>query len=71
MAPLPVERMQACRPFENTGVDCFGPVKCKIVGRAFHKVNVALFTCMATRAVHFEVLRSMDMSCFIDALQRF
>ena len=71
MAPLPVERTQACRPFENTGVDCFGPVKCKIVGRAFHKVNVALFTCMATRAVHFEVLRSMDTSCFIDALQRF
>ena len=26
---------------------------------------------MATRAVHFEVLRSMSASCFIDALLRF
>ena len=32
MAPLPMERTTVCRPFENTGVDCFGPIKCKIVG---------------------------------------
>ena len=33
--------------------------------------SLALLTCMATRAVHFEVLRSMDSSSFIDALQQF
>ena len=71
MAPLPEVRTKKCLPFENSGVDIFGPASCKIAGRAFHKVYVALFTCMATRAVHFEVLRSMSASCFIDVLLRF
>ena len=71
MAPLPEVRTRMCLAFENSGVDIFGPARCKIAGRAFHKVYVALFTCMATRAVHFEVLRSMSASCFIDALIRF
>ena len=71
MASLPEVRTRRCLPFENSGVDIFGPALCKIAGRAFHKVYVALFTCMATRAVHFEVLRSMSASCFIDALLRF
>ena len=71
MAPLPEVRIRKSMPFENSGVDIFGPASCKIAGRAFHKVYVALFTCMATRAVHFEVLRSMSASCFIDALIRF
>ena len=71
MAPLPVARTKKCLPFENTGVDIFGPASCKIAGRASHKVYVALFTCLACRAVHFEVLRSMSASCFIDALLRF
>ena len=71
MAPLPEVRIKKSMPFENSGVDVFGPASCKIAGRAFHKVYVALFTCMATRAVHFEVLRSMSASCFIDALIRF
>ena len=71
MAPLPEVRTKKCLPFENTGVDIFGPASCKIAGRASHKVYVALFTCLACRAVHFEILRSMSASCFIDALLRF
>ena len=71
MAPLPVERTTAGVPFANCGVDAFGPFKVKIAGRAFHKVWVAIFTCFAVRAVHFEVLRDMSASCFIDALVRF
>merc|ERR1712243_180480 len=30
-----------------------------------------IYTCMATRAVHIEVLESMDTSSFINALRRF
>ena len=67
MASLPEVRTKRCLPFENSGVDIVGPASCKIVRRAFHKVYVALFTCMAMRAVHFEDLRSMSPSCFIDA----
>ena len=71
MAPLPVGRVAVGAPFLHTGVDAFGPMRVKIVGRAFHKVWVAIFTCMAVRAVHFEVLRDMSASCFLDALMRF
>ena len=71
MAPLPVERITVGAPFENTGCDAFGPFRVKIAGRAFHKVWICIFTCMAVRAVHFEVLRDMSASCFIDALMRF
>ena len=71
MAPLPPERVAVGAPFRHTGVDVFGPIKVKIVGRSFHKVWVALFTCMAVRAVHLEVLRDMSASSFINALMRF
>ena len=70
MAPLPVERVTPMAPFESSGVDAFGPFKVKVAGRAFHKIWVAIFTCMATRAVHFEILRDMSSSCFIDAFVR-
>ena len=72
MAPLPEVRVsRPGSPFECTGVDVFGPFEVKIAGRAMHKVWVALFTCMAVRAVHFEVLRDMSASTFINALIRF
>ena len=71
MAPLPASRVTVSAPFQNTGVDVFGPFRVKIAGRAYHKVWVALFTCMAVRAVHFEVLRDMSSSSFINAFVRF
>ena len=71
MAPLPAARVTVGAPFRYTGVDVFGPIRVKIVGRSFHKVWVALFTCLAVRAVHLEVLRDMSASAFINALMRF
>ena len=71
MAALPVERVTIGAPFAATGVDCFGPMRVKIAGRAYHKVWVALFTCLATRAVHFEVLRDMSASSFLDSFVQF
>ena len=71
MAALPAERVTVGAPFAATGVDCFGPVRVKIAGRAYHKVWVALFTCLATRAVHFEVLRGMSASAFLDSFVHF
>ncbi len=71
MAPLLVERTMARVPFANCGVDAFGPFRVKIAGRAFHKVWVAIFMCLVVCAMHFEVLRDMSASCFIDALMPF
>ena len=71
MAPLPLGRLEAGVPFRHTGVDACGPFRVKIAGRAFHKVWVCLYTCLAVRAVHLEVLRDMSASSFIDSFMRF
>ena len=71
MAPLPKDRVQAFDPpFTHTGLDYFGPVSVK-VGRAIAKRWILLLTCMATRAVHLEVVHAMDNSSLLMAIQRF
>ncbi|XP_062846307.1 uncharacterized protein LOC134305914 [Trichomycterus rosablanca] len=40
-------------------------------GLAHSKRWAVLFTCMSTRAIHIEVIESMDSSSFINALRRF
>ena len=57
-------------PFQIIGVDCFGPFLVKR-GRSREKRYGCLFTCMTTRAIHVEVLYSLDTSAFINALVRF
>lgn len=58
MASLPVQRITpSLRPFSAVGVDYLGPVTVT-VGRRSEKRWVALFTCLAVRAVHLEVVHS-------------
>lgn len=55
MAPLPVQRVTPqLRAFCSVGVDYLGPVEVS-VGRRREKRWVAVFTCLAVRAVHLEV----------------
>ena len=71
MSDLPQERLAVDKPpFNHTGVDCFGPFVTKS-GRKVNKRYGCIFTCMTSRAVHLEVLDSMDTSSFLNALQRF
>ncbi len=62
-------------PFSFVGLDVFGPwvVTSRRTrgGQASSKRWAVLFTCMSTRAIHFEVIESMDSSSFINALRRF
>jgi hypothetical protein len=71
MGPLPVGRVDVYAPFEETGMDVFGPFHVIHGGRATTKRWVLLFTCMACRAVHFEALKDMSTSTCINALARF
>ena len=71
MADLPPERLVAgpvC--FLNVGVDLFGPFFV-VVGRAAVKRYGALFTCLSARAVHLEVVYTMNTDSFVMALMRF
>ena len=62
MADLSVERLAyQSPPFTNTGVDSFG-LFYVTVRRTTEKSWGFLFTCLTTRAVHVEIVPSMDAS---------
>lgn len=75
MSDLPEDRMCTDPPFTCVGLDVFGPwsvtVRKTRGGQAEAKRWVVIFTCMSTRAIHIEVIESMDTSSFINALRRF
>lgn len=72
MADLPVQRLTPAPPFSYIGLDVFGPwlvsTRWTRGGAANSKRWAVLFTCMATRAIHIELIESLDTSSFINAL---
>ncbi|XP_024865045.1 uncharacterized protein LOC119617585 [Kryptolebias marmoratus] len=71
MADLPPARLRLFKPpFYSTGVDCFGPYIIKI-RRSSEKRWGILFKCLTTRAVHLDLIPSMDTDAFLMALRRF
>ena len=71
MSDLSRERLAYREPrFSNTGMDYFGPF-CVSVKRSTEKRWGFLFTCLTTRAVHFEVVPSMDTSGCVMGIERF
>ena len=75
MADLPKDRLETPPPFTNVGFDVFGPWTVqtrKLRGGALNSKRWGLvFTCLNCRAIHIEVLESMDTNSFICALRRF
>ncbi|XP_055604546.1 uncharacterized protein LOC129752795 [Uranotaenia lowii] len=55
---------------EQIGIDYFGPLTVK-VGRRTEKRWVALFTCLSSRALHLEVVPSLDTSSCLIAIRCF
>ncbi|CAM4471325.1 unnamed protein product [Leuciscus chuanchicus] len=73
MADLPPERATPAAPFEFTTVDLFGPflVKDDIKKRVSMKVWGVIFSCMASRAIHADLVNTMSTESFLMAYQRF
>lgn len=77
MADLPQDRLEASPPFTNTGLDIFGPFLTHGGGNTTRKTKstkkawALLLTCLVSRAVHIEILPSMDTTSFKNALRRF
>ena len=76
MGDLPQDRLEQIPPFFKTGVDVFGPYQVHD-GRRTRKTPgtkktwVLLFTCLYSRAVHVEIISSIDTPTFQLALRRF
>ena len=70
MAPLPEHRVVPSSPFTYCGTDLMGPLYVKI-GRSSHKRYVCIFNCLSTRAVHLEIVQSLETDAFIQAFRRF
>lgn len=71
MAELPGDRVLGeSPPFQNIGIDCFGPFVV-VRGRAKVKRYGLVFTCLASRAIHLEVLHHLTTDSFIQAFIRF
>ena len=75
MADLPKDRLEVAPPFTNVGLDVFGPWTICTRRTRSSAVNSkrwgVVFTCLSSRAIHIEVIESMDSSAFICALRRF
>ena len=69
MANLPKSRVEPAPPFSYCAVDCFGPWYVR-AGRREVKRYGTLFTCMVSRAIHIEVVYTMETDSFLQALRR-
>ena len=71
MSLLPVVRIEDnVMPFTNTGVVYFGPFSIKLFRRTV-KTWICLFTCFSVRAVHMEIVQSLDTQSCLDGVHRF
>ncbi|XP_025414884.1 uncharacterized protein LOC112686691 [Sipha flava] len=74
MADLPSARVSQCRPFTRVGIDYAGPLEMRELrlrrSREF-KVYVAVFICMAVKAVHLELVSELFTAAFMAAFDRF
>ncbi|XP_046411956.1 uncharacterized protein LOC124175599 [Neodiprion fabricii] len=75
MGQLPTARVnKLSRPFEKAGLDYAGPFLLRASsgrGRTTFKDYIALFVCLATRAIHLEVVGSYTTASFLAVFKRF
>ncbi|XP_008484590.1 uncharacterized protein LOC103521259, partial [Diaphorina citri] len=74
MGDLPKFRVQEVKPFTNTGVDFAGPFSITLSkhrGVRTQKAYLCLFICLATKALHLELVSDLSKEAFVNALKRF
>ena len=70
MGELPSERVTVAPAFSHIGLDYTGPVYLREKGCPLRKAYIVVFTCMASRMVHFEIAQDMSAEEFLLALRR-
>ena len=67
---LPKARVNLNQPFREIGFDFAGPLHVKL-GAEMVKMYILIFSCLATRAIHLELVPNMSTDQFILAFMRF
>ena len=68
---LPITRTQGSTPFQVLGVDFAGPIRYQTKGKTNKKAYLALYGYSLTRAVHLELLKSLEAMEFLASFKRF
>lgn len=74
MGNLPASRVNMSKAFFHTGVDYAGPLLLRPILKRSQitiKSYISVFVCMATRAIHLELVSDLSSEAFIAALKRF
>jgi len=74
MGQLPATRVTPTPPFTITGIDYAGPFTLKrghTRKPVLVKAYLALFVCLATKAVHIEIVSDLTTEAFLASLKRF
>jgi hypothetical protein len=74
MGNLPSVRVNISKPFSSSGVDFAGPCflkSSKLRNAVSMKAYIAIFVCMATKAIHLELVSDLSTNAFIAAFKRF
>ena len=73
MSDLPVERTTPAAPFQYTTLDLFGPytVRDMIKRRSKMKVWGVVYSCMASRAIHADLVEDLSTEGFLKTYLRF
>jgi len=70
VADLSSKQIEPTSPFTYVESDCFGPFVFKDNKKEFKKYGV-IFTCMASRAIHIELVEDLSTNAFTNALRCF
>lgn len=74
MGTLPTSRVNFSNAFLHSGCDFAGPFKLRMsAGRGIRTTKgcIAVFVCLAVKAIHLKVVSSLTTDAFIAALTRF
>ncbi|XP_036140825.1 uncharacterized protein LOC118644954 [Monomorium pharaonis] len=74
MANLPPSRVSLSRPFLHCGIDYAGPFMIrdsKKRNSKSSKAYIAVFVCMACKAIHLELVMDLSTEAFLNAFKRF
>lgn len=74
MGDLPSDRVTQSRPFSGVATDFAGPFSVKTTtlrNARVVKAYLCVFVCLATKAVHLEVVSALSTEAFVAALDRF